>query len=128
MRRIPISLFVGDALVLLAVTLVGFANHGSSLAGTRWLTSFLPLCLAWAAAAPWLGLYDAQSAGRMRNFWRPAFAALLAAPLAALLRALWLQASIPTSFVLALGAAAALGLTLWRLLWAGWFTRKAAHG
>ena len=39
----PWALLAGDALVLLAVTLVGFANHNASLADGRWLTTFVPL-------------------------------------------------------------------------------------
>lgn len=115
---VPWALPAGDGLVLLAVTLAGFANHNSSLADARWLTTFLPLCLAWALIAPWLGNYEPGVWRDPLQAWRALLAMALAAPFAAFLRAVWLNGTIIPIFVVALGGVSALSLTAWRVVWA----------
>ncbi|MEN4012877.1 MAG: DUF3054 family protein [Chloroflexota bacterium] len=119
-----VILFFADSLVLLAVTLLGFATHNSSLSGGRWLTTFLPLLFAWLAAAPALGLYSPGIADQNRQAWRAALAALLAAPLAVLVRGLWLQGMIVPVFGLVLMAVTAAGMILWRLTWIALAARR----
>jgi hypothetical protein len=124
-----VVLVAGDGLVLLGVTLAGFSSHNSSLEGARWLTTFVPLCVAWGLIAPWLGCFRPEAAARPLQAWRPLLAMVLAAPLAAFLRAVLLNGSVIPIFVVALGGVAALSLTAWRVLWAvlavrGWAWTK----
>lgn len=120
-----IVLAIGDTLVCLAVTWIGFASHNESLAGGRWLITFLPLVFSWFLAAPWFGLFNTGIADRMQGFWRPAAAAVFAAPLAVLLRALWLRLTVIPVFGLVMIATTALGMMIWRLIWAAWMARAA---
>ncbi len=85
-RRAQISiLIIGDVITLALVTGIGFATHGTlGTAGSRMLTTFVPLLVAWAAVAPFLGVYDPGRAMEPRQLWRPFWAMVLAAPLASL--------------------------------------------
>ena len=123
-RNQLIFLIAVDLLVLLVVTWLGFATHDRSLADGRWLTTFIPLVFSWFLAAPGLGLYRAGTADRVQDFWRSGLAAILAAPLAVLLRALWLQQTVIPIFGLVMIATTAAGMLLWRIAWAAWTTRK----
>ena len=53
-------LFLGDILVLLIVTLIGFATHGEMGLSflPRMAATFIPLCVSWFVVAPWLGLFQ----------------------------------------------------------------------
>ncbi len=119
-----LPLFALDSLILLAVTLIGFATHNSSLLDGRWLATFIPLVFAWLAAAPALGLYSPGSTGQYTQVWRAALAALLAAPLAVLLRGLWLQGVVVPVFGLVMMAITAAGMTLGRIVWITLNARK----
>jgi hypothetical protein len=55
-------------------------------------------------------------------------AALLAAPMAAWLRGVWLNSAILPIFVLVLGLSAALGFGIWRLAWSFISQRVEQHG
>ncbi len=113
------TLLAGDLLAILLVTLFGFVFHGESIATPRWLTTFFPVLAAWALYAPWLGLYLPLVASTPRQaWWRAGLAAMLAAPLAGLLRALWLGSVVVPVFVLVLAANAGVGMALWRLAFA----------
>ncbi len=125
---LPWTLLLGDGLAILAVTLLGFAAHQLALNNLRWLTTFLPLCVAWALLAPWLGCYRAEVFSDPLHFWRAGLAMILAAPLAALLRGLWLNTPVLPVFVGVLGGSAALGISLWRGLWAWVTKRTGTHG
>ncbi len=114
----PWALMAGDALVLLLVTLAGFGNHNASLEGGRWLTTFVPLCIAWGLVSPWLGNFRPAIWQVPLQAWRALLAMVLAAPLAAFLRAVLLNGVVIPIFVVALGGVAALSLMLWRVVWA----------
>lgn len=114
-------------MALLVVTVVGFITHGET-PGLRLFTTFLPLCAAWALVAPWLGVFRPQVYRRAGMVWRAGLAMILAAPMAALLRALWLNTAIIPSFVIALGFSAAVVMTVWRLGWAWWCRRSSEYG
>lgn len=118
-----VSLLVGDILAALVVTLIGFYTHYREISGWRWLTSFLPVLASWFAVAPWLGVYSIERSGQVRQAWRPALAAVLAAPLAGTLRGLWLNSVIAPIFVLVLAATDGLGFLIWRALWAAAVSR-----
>ena len=110
------ALIIGDLLAILLVTLLGFVFHGESIANPRWLTTFIPFTAAWGLQAPWFGLYRPAMAGNIRQaWWRAALAALLAAPMAGLLRAILLGSVVSPVFVTVLALTGALGMGLWRL-------------
>ena len=127
-------LMIGDLITLALVTGLGFATHGTlGSAGFRILTTFLPLLIAWAAVAPFLGVYDPERALEARQLWRPFWAMVIAAPLAAWLRGVWLDAPILWIFVVVLGGFSALGILAWRAIYALVIARrfanpKVAHG
>lgn len=121
-------LILGDAAALLAVTLAGFATHQTSVASTRWLTTFIPLCIAWAVQAPWLGVYRVEVFTSLRRLWRPVLAVLLAAPLFGILRGAVLNAPVLPLFVAVLGLSAALGILVWRLVFALLYRQAGRSG
>lgn len=124
--RKSIMLLIGvDALILLGITVYGFMNHNSSFGGGRWLSTFLPLAASWAAAAIPLGLYNLDFTRKPAQIWRVLLAAVLAGPLAGLLRALWLGGMIIPVFALVLIGFTAAGIGLWRLIWALTSRRKS---
>jgi Protein of unknown function (DUF3054) len=120
-------LLLGDILAILVVTMIGFLNHYGAITGWRWLSTFVPVLVSWLALAPWLGVYRAEVYCRAGQVWRSGLAALLAAPLAATLRAFWLsEAVIVPVFVVVLGLTNMLGFLLWRLAWA-FFAARAGR-
>jgi ABC-type xylose transport system permease subunit len=122
-------LYSGDALVLVIVTVIGFATHGElATAGLRMLTTYVPLALAWALIAPWLGLYNQTMIHDPRQLWRPVWAWILAAPLAGWLRGFWLDVPIIPIFVLALGGFTALAMLVWRGVYLLLRREEVAHG
>ena len=113
------DILLGDIIVLGAVTVVGFASHGTAgTAGTRMLTTFVPLVIAWLLVAPFLGAYNLASVRNVRQLWRPFWAMVLAGPMAAWLRGVLLGAPIQPVFVIVLGGFSALSLLAWRTLYA----------
>lgn len=116
--RFPPWLILGDTLALALLTIIGFASHDelSPAYFHRMPATFFPIALAWFLLAPWLGLFEGVIVQTPRHLWRPSLAMLLAAPLAATLRAFWLGGAVIPIFVLVLGGTNALGMTLWRLL------------
>jgi len=110
-----VVLYAGDGVVLGLVTLVGFATHGElTSAGFRLLTTFIPLVIAWALIGPWLGVFNSRNILAVHEIWRPVLAMFLAAPMAAWLRGVWLDAPIDPVFVSVIGAVSAAGLLIWR--------------
>jgi hypothetical protein len=108
-------LLIGDILTLGVITVIGFANHGElGTAGTRMLTTFVPLVVAWLLVAPYLGVFDPQNARDFRQLWRPFWAMVLCSPLAAWMRGVWLGSAILPIFVVVLGGLSALALLAWR--------------
>jgi len=109
-------LILGDILAILAVTLIGFATHGEL--GTSFITRmsalFFPLVIAWFLLSPWLGLFQAEITSNPKQLWRPPFAMLFAALLAAVLRGSILDAPIIPIFAVVLGATSAFGMVIWR--------------
>ncbi len=119
----PAALWFGDVLTLAILTLVGFGSHNELGAGpARMLATFVPLLCAWALVAGPAGLLDPGQAGSARQLWRPAWAMLLAGPLAAVGRGLWLNSPVAPVFALVLGGTGMLAMLAWRAL----YTRLAA--
>ena len=113
-----IILLIGDIITLALVTVFGFARHGTiGTAGTRLLMTFVPLVVSWLLAALPLGAYDLGRVSDPRQLWRPFWAMVLAAPLAAWMRGMGLNSPIIPVFVLVLGGFSALGILVWRVLY-----------
>ena len=112
-------LILGDILAIGLVTIIGFATHretGLSFL-PRMAATFFPLVLWWFLLAPRLGLFQDEVIYHARQLWRPALAALFAAPLAAVLRGLTLNTPIIPIFAVVLGVTSALGMVVWRALY-----------
>ena len=107
---------LGDILAILFITLIGFAAHREL--DTSFITHmsalFFPLLIAWFLLSPWLGLFNAEIISNPRQLWRPVLTMLFAAPLAAVLRGLVLNAPIIPIFAIVLAATSAFGMVLWR--------------
>ncbi len=117
---------VGDALVLLGVSLAGFATHQSNPAGGRLLAMVVPLLAAWGLTAFLGGLYQPGQITWQGTAWRAVLAGMAAGPLAAVLRGLWLGgAPVVPVFALVLSGTTALGMGLWRILAMWLFKTKA---
>ena len=110
---------VGDAVVLILMTVVGFVTHLTLDAIGRMVITTLGVLVAWAAVAPFLGVYEERTFHEPGAVWRVAWAWLLAAPLAAFLRAMALDRDIAWVFVLVLIATNGIALTAWRIFY-GW--------
>jgi hypothetical protein len=112
-------LVIGDIIALAIITIIGFATHGETDLSflPRMLTTFIPLLVSWFLIAPWLGLFNVQITSAPKQLWRPLLAMLLAAPMAAVLRAGMLNTVALPLFVLILGGSAALGMLIWRGLY-----------
>ena len=111
-------LLAGDVIVLALVTVSGFTTHGMlNTAGMRMLSTFLPLVIAWLLVGPHLGIYNSRYFYDPGYLWRPFWAMVLAGPMAAWLRGVWLNAPILPIFVVVLGGFSALGLLVWRSLY-----------
>jgi len=112
-------LILGDFLVIALITIIGFATHGEADISflPRMAAAFFPLVIAWFLLAPWLGLFQDEIIHNARQLWRPALTALFAAPLAAVLRGLILNAPIIPIFAVVLASIAALGMIIWRGLY-----------
>ncbi|HEX6304057.1 MAG TPA: DUF3054 domain-containing protein [Anaerolineales bacterium] len=111
-------LLIGDTFILALMTLIGFFFHGTlGTGGGRLLTTFLPSLAAWLLIAPHLGAYDPQRAAQLRQVWRPFWAMLLSAPMAAWLRAIWLNTAVVPIFVVVFGGVNALAILLWRAIY-----------
>jgi hypothetical protein len=122
-------LILGDILAIGLITLIGFATHGETDLSflPRMAATFFPLVIGWFLLAPRLGLFHDEVIHNARQLWRPALAALFAAPLAAVLRGLMLNAPIIPIFAIVLGVASALGMVIWRALYF-LLDRKAREG
>src|SRR5688572_17107025 len=112
-------LILGDIFALGLVIIIGFATHGETDLSflPRVAATFFPLLIGWFLLAPRLGLFQDEVIHSARQLWRPALTALFAAPLAAVLRGLILNAPIIPIFAVVLGAVSASGMVIWRALY-----------
>lgn len=121
-------LVAGDIAAAFVVTMIGFLSHYGDLQGWRWLSTFVPVTAAWLVVAPWFGAYDAVLSRQPKQALRFALAALIAAPLAATLRGLWLNAAILPVFVVVMALTNAFGFLIWRFVWALGVQRMSHNG
>jgi hypothetical protein len=123
----------GDILVLLIFVWVGRGSH--SLPGgdiVAVLTTTAPFILSWFLVAPWFGLFRVEVIQSWRRLVpRLWLAWIVAGPLAALLRALFLGRPIPEGiipiFVLVTTGVAGLMMLIWRLGYLWWSHRTLSQ-
>jgi len=117
MNRQNTYLVIGDTLVIAILAIIGFASHGTlGSSGTRMLATLIPFLAAWFASAIPLRAVD-PLVSQGKGIWRPLWAVILAVPLGAWLRGIWLQMPVQTTFVLVMIAFLLLGILIWRLLY-----------
>lgn len=116
MSRRSLWLVLGDLASYTLATLLGFASHAALQieALGRMLATLVPFSLAWLILAFVLGAFDPDSASQPRELWRPALAAIYAAPLGAWLRGLWLGVPILPVFVALMAGVTLVLLLAWR--------------
>ena len=129
MSKLKWTLIVGDLIALGIITIIGFASHGETEISflPRMLTTFIPLVISWFLIAPWLGTFNTQIISNSNQLWRPPLAMLLAAPMASFLRAALLDSAALPLFTLILGGSAALGMFIWRGVYA-WINQRRLIG
>ena len=111
-------LWLGDAAAYLVITIIGFSSHGilESSGLVRFLATLLPFYSSWVLFALWSGHYRGGHDPLIPWIVRSGATAVLAAPFASTLRAIWLGAPIQATFVLVMAGVSALGIMLWRVL------------
>ena len=126
MQKKTIHLALGDLLAIALVTVIGFATHGEADLSflPRMAAAFFPISLAWFLLAPVYGLFRAELTSDWRQLWRPVLAMTFAAPLAAVLRGLILNAPILPIFAVVLASTSALGMLVWRGIYWGMIRRR----
>jgi hypothetical protein len=110
---------IGDVAVLVVLTVAGFATHLTLDAFGRMVVTGVTGLGAWAAVAPFLGVYDESVITNPKGIWRVAWAAVLSAPLATFLRGAVLARDVPPVFVLVVILTNGFGLVAWRV-YLGW--------
>jgi hypothetical protein len=109
-------LILGDFVAIASITFIGFASHGEAGAAflPRMGAAFFPLILSWFLLSPALGLFQEQTVLNPKQLWRPVLAMIFAAPFAAVLRGLILNAPVVPIFAVVLSATSAFGMLVWR--------------
>jgi hypothetical protein len=112
-------LILGDIAAIALITIIGFATHGEAELSflPRMGAFFFPLVVSWFLLAQALGLFQREITSSPRQLWRPVLAMAFAAPLAALLRGLILNAAIIPIFGVVLILASAFGMLVWRAIY-----------
>ncbi len=113
-------LIIGDVAAILVLTVVGFATHGETDASflPRAVVMFVSHLTGWFLLAPAMGLFGVDAAREGNPLWRPALTGFFAAQFAVTMRGLLLQSDVSPLFALVLGGTAAIGMTLWRFIFA----------
>jgi len=109
---------IGDAVLLIALTVVGFVSHSTLDETWRLVVTTLGVLLAWAVVAPWFGVFSTKVLTRPAAVWRVAWAWAIAAPVAGFLRAWILGVSVSVTFILVMIAVNGAGLVIWRVAYA----------
>lgn len=109
---------VGDVLVLVVLTVVGFSTHSTLDETWRLVVTTLGVLVAWAVVAPWFGVFSTNVLTRPASVWHVAWAWAIAAPVAGFLRAWVLGVGVSATFVLVLIAVNGSVLVIWRAVYA----------
>jgi len=115
-----VTLLAGDMIVLILFVLLGRASH--SVTGQGALMAFAntaaPFTLAWVLVGTVVGMYSGRALYPLgRVIWRTALAALLAAPLGVVMRAVWLARPVAPSFVVVATLVTLVMMLIWRVGW-----------
>lgn len=102
-------------LVLVALTVAGFATHMTLDALWRMLVTITGSLAAWFVVAPFVGVFRLEHILVPRSLWRVGLAWLIAAPLATYLRGAVLARDIPPEFVTVVILINGFALVAWRL-------------
>ena len=116
---------VGDAALLVALTVAGFVTHSTLDATWRLFVTSLGALTAWALVAPWFGVFSTEVLTRPRGVWRVAWAWAIAAPVAGFLRAWVLGVDVSATFILVTIAVNGVALVTWRAVYAGIQQRRS---
>ncbi|MDF1499022.1 MAG: DUF3054 domain-containing protein [Anaerolineales bacterium] len=129
-RKVTWLVALGDLVTYLVITLVGFGSHDTLAWGSlpRMLATLIPFSLSWFILAPWLGVYRAEVIRSRSHLPRVIFASLLAAPVGAFLRGLWLASPILPFFVIVMAGFSAAGMLAWRAILQIMYARRAVAG
>ena len=122
--RLQRNAITGDLLVLVMLTVAGFATHLTLDAFGRMLVTTIGVVVAWVAVAPFLNVYDEDVIEDPGSVWRVGWAWMLAAPMATFLRGAMLDRDIPWVFVLVTILANGFALVAWRIGYGWWLARK----
>ncbi len=109
---------IGDAIVLAAITAVGFATHGTLDETTRVAVTTIGVLAAWAIVSPWFGAFSTAVLTRPLSVWRVALAWAIAAPVAGFLRGWILSLVVSPTFILVMIAVNGSALVVWRGVYA----------
>lgn len=105
---------IGDAVILIAMTVFGFLTHSTLDETWRLFVTTLGVLVSWALVAPWFDAFSEATLTRPSAVWKIALAATIASPFAAFLRGLILGVGISATFVLVLIATNGFALVIWR--------------
>ena len=114
---------VGDAAVLVLLTVAGFATHLTLDAFWRMVVTVGGSLVAWFVVGPFLGVFRERNILNPKKLWRVGLAWAIAAPLATFLRGLVLARDIPPVFVVVVILVNGFALVAWRL-YLGWRSTK----
>ena len=109
---------MGDAVVLVALTIVGFLTHSTLDETWRLVVTTFGVLAAWALVAPWFGVFSTEALTRPTAVWRIAWAWAIAAPVAGFLRAWVLGVAVSATFILVMIAVNGAVLVVWRAAYA----------
>ena len=109
---------IGDAVVLVVLTIVGFLTHSTLDETWRLVVTTFGVVSAWALVAPWFGAFSTEVLTRPTAVWRVAWAWAIAAPVAGFLRAWVLGVGVSATFVLVMIAVNGAVLVVWRAAYA----------
>ena len=119
---------IGDAGVLLALTLIGFATHSSADAIPRLLATWIAATAAWAWVSPWFGVFGDGVLTNPVHVWRVAWAWSVAAPLAVFLRSVALDRDVAWVFVTVVLVFNGLAMVAWRAGYARFVGGRVVEG
>lgn len=107
---------IGDAVVIIILTIVGFATHETLGQTGRLLITIAAFLAAWVFVAPWFGAFDTSTVAQTGRVWRIVLAWVAAAPLGAIVRGLILREDVSPVFVVVMMVVTGAGLAVWRVI------------
>lgn len=117
-RSLPWLAILGDVIMYLLVTIIGFSSHDTLAWDSlpHMLATFIPFSVSWIVMAPWMGLFNRKIICERGQLVRVPIAAIFAAPLGATLRGIWLSSPILPVFVIVMAVISAALMIAWRFV------------